>query len=287
MTSAVPSPVVAIYDALREMNASWSVDIGTPSGPGWIEGTDLRDASRGPLRELLERIGARAKTADRKTIAASFALRYGWSSAMAIAPYLRSACIPDVALENVAFKFRESAFYEKTAIHDARGTVVAGDPRAAHPSMHTVSDGHALLRALRDALAAQSGPVVDALHAWSGFARRATWGMLTSSWASHFTGLAEDRDDQRPVAPQLDELFAGDDIIAEMRPAMRAVDYKGVVQLYQRRASCCRYYLLPEGDLCASCPLVPDDERLIRNRHWMKTQLERRAAASNASTTSH
>jgi hypothetical protein len=103
--------------------------------------------------------------------------------------------------------------------------------------------------------------------------------MLTSSWASHFTGLAENRNDQRPLVPELDELFAGDDVVAAMRPMMHAVEYGGMVHLYQRRASCCRFYLLPEGDLCASCPLVSDEERLTRNRDWMKEQLERTRVA--------
>lgn len=45
-------------------------------------------------------------------------------------------------------------------------------------------------------------------------------------------------------------------------------------------ASCCRYHLLPQGDLCASCPLVPQERRLELNLEWMKTQLERRAKAA-------
>jgi len=53
------SPIAEIYDALRACNASWSVDIGRPSGPGWIAGADLRDALAGPFNELLLRIGSR------------------------------------------------------------------------------------------------------------------------------------------------------------------------------------------------------------------------------------
>jgi len=48
--------------------------------------------------------------------------------------------------------------------------------------------------------------------------------------------------------------------------------------LYQRHASCCRYYLLPQGQLCASCPLVSQEERLERNAEWMQKQLDREAA---------
>jgi ferric iron reductase protein FhuF len=271
------SPVVEIYDALRTLDASWAVEIVTPTGEGWVAGEDLRDSSAGPFNELLQRIGERAKTKDRRTVAASFALRYGWASAMAIAPFLRYRCVPDVSLANVSFKFRESTFFECTAMYEPRGIVVEGDPRGTHPSMMTVSSEQELLRALRTTLVSQSTPVVDALYRWSGFARKGTWGMLTSSWASQFTGLCEDRNDHRSMAPLLEGLFEGKDVVARMQPTMHAVTCDGATHLYQRRASCCRYYLIAGGELCASCPLVSDEDRAVRNLEWMKTQLERQA----------
>jgi hypothetical protein len=56
------SPIGEIYDALRALNASWSVDVGRPSGSGWIAGTELRVASTGPFNELLLRIGEHLRT---------------------------------------------------------------------------------------------------------------------------------------------------------------------------------------------------------------------------------
>jgi ferric iron reductase protein FhuF len=155
--------------------------------------------------------------------------------------------------------------------------MVADAPAARHPSITTVADPHALLRALRAALVNQAMPVVETLHAWSGFAPKGTWGMLTSSWAAQFTGLlvGQEARDQRIVLPTIEAFFAGTDVVARMRPLMHAVSYRDVTHLYQRRASCCRYYLLPQGDLCASCPLVSHEERLARNLAWMQQQLER------------
>ena len=162
MSVAAASPVAEIVDALRSSKATWAPAIMTPVGPGWIAGTDLRIATGGPFNAILERIGERARTQDRRTVAASFALRYGWASAMAIAPYLHFRCVPDVSLDNVSFKFRESTFLEQTAIYEARGTVVASDDRAAHSMMSTVPDEAALLRTLRATLVSQCEPVVDA-----------------------------------------------------------------------------------------------------------------------------
>lgn len=273
----MPSPIEDAFDALRRLNASWNVEVAKPAGAGWLQGAELLDAEHGPFNELLLRIGERAKTGDRRTIAASFALRFGWASAMAIAPYLRHDCVPDIELGNVAFKFRESTFFERTAIYEPRGTVAQGDHRAPHPSLQTVMDREALLMKLRQSLAGQAAPVVEALYRWSGFARRGTWGMLTSSWASQFTGLCDTPDDQFGMLPIIERFFRGDDDVAVMQPRMHPVSYGSAIHLYQRRASCCRYYLLPQGDLCASCPLVPHEKRLQLNLEWMKTQVERRA----------
>lgn len=274
MNGRNPSPIVGIYEALRPLDASWRVELGRPVGPGWIEGADLRDASSGPFNELLLRIGVRANTADRRTIAASFAVRYGWASAMAIAPYLRHGCVPDIALENVAFKFKESTFLECTAIHEARGFMIEAASGAGHPTIDAVDSQHALLRSLRAALMDQAWPVVEALHAWAGFSRRGTWGMLTSSWVAHFTGFFDGKD-QRELLPLIEQFFEGDDIVALMQPRLHAVTYRDVTHLYQRRASCCRWYLLPQGELCTSCPLVSQEDRLERNLAWMERQIDR------------
>lgn len=279
MTTHDVPPIASVYEALRAENAAWNVTIEQPSGPGWISGEEMKDPHAGPFNELLERIGERSQSTDKLTTAASFSLRFGWASAMAIAPYLRFQCVPDISLGNVSFKFGPGTFFERTAMYVPRGVVVQNDPRSSHASMTTVPDAHTLLKTLRDALTAQSAPVVDALHRWSGFAHRGTWGMLTSSWASQFTAYCDNPHDQRDVAPQLDALFAGNDVVAEMRPAMRTVSYGGETHLYQRRASCCRFYLLPTGNLCASCPLVSDEERTRRNIVWMQTQAERKLQA--------
>ena len=261
MSEADRSPVAKIYARLRALHAGWGVELGRPAGAGWISGDEFRDARSGPFRALLECIGARSQTDDRRTIAGSFALHFGWTSAMAIAPFLRFRCVPDCSLGNIAIRFNQSAYVDGTAVYEARGTVVADDPCAHHPSMRTAPDDRALLRALRDALVAQSAPVVAAVFDWSAFAERAIWGVLTSLWASHFIALWLAHDDQQPLARVLDEFFSGDDVVAEMRPGVTAVESGRRVHLHVRRASCCRFYLVPAGGLCASCPLVSENER--------------------------
>ena len=115
---------------------------------------------------------------------------------------------------------------------------------------------------LVDWMADQAGrpPVVEAVYDWSSFGERAIWGVLTSLWASHFVALWPAHDDQGPLARMLDDFYAGDDVVAEMRPVITAVESGRRVHLHVRRASCCRFYLVPAGGLCASCPLGSDAE---------------------------
>lgn len=79
--------VEASIKELQTIDPKWRIDIGLPTdSPEWIRGSDLRCAAAGPFHSLLERIGERLLISDRRTIAASFALRFGWSSSVAIAP---------------------------------------------------------------------------------------------------------------------------------------------------------------------------------------------------------
>jgi ferric iron reductase protein FhuF len=54
-----------------------------------------------------------------------------------------------------------------------------------------------------------------------------------------------------------------------MRPRFYAVSSGARAQACHRRASCCIYYRLPQGSLCASCPLLPFDESVARQRRAM------------------
>ena len=128
------SPIIIVYQALQAMQPRWYVEIGRPRGPGWMTGTDLQMASAGPLHALLLRIGDRLHTADRRTIAAAFALRYGWSAGMAIAPYMLRHCVPTISLDNVSFKFHDNTLFERVALHRPTGVMLHQGGEVSTPS---------------------------------------------------------------------------------------------------------------------------------------------------------
>ena len=163
--SQAPSPMIAMYQALRARYPKWYVEMGRPHGPGWIPGSALLTAAEGPFQALLARIGERLQTADRRTIAASFALRYGWSSGVAMAPYLLYSCVPKITPDNVSFTFNENGSFERAALHHPEGVMLPQHGVAPHPSMQWLSSPQVLFEWLRTSLVQQAQPVVDALSA--------------------------------------------------------------------------------------------------------------------------
>ena len=101
-------------------------------------GNRFTDGQRRPIQRLLSHIGDRLHTADRRTIAAAFALRYGWSAGMAIAPYMLRDCVPTITLDNVSFKFRDNTLFERVALHHPTGVMLHQEGGGAAPS-HTVA----------------------------------------------------------------------------------------------------------------------------------------------------
>ena len=269
------SPIAVVYQELRAIQANWHVEIGHPSGTGWIDGTDFYTSREGPFHELLTRIGAGLQTSDRMTVAASFALRYGWSSGIAIAPFILCQCVPNIALDNVSFKFHDNTTFERMALHRPEGVILEREGLSGHAGVQVLPDHNALVARLRTSLVEQAQPIVEALYDWSHFSVRGIWGMITSSWSSQCMNVCQVLSEQQHGLPYARQLFEGSDIVAQMQPRFYPVTHRGVTHVYHRRASCCRYYKLPSGDLCASCPLVGDEERLKRNRDYMAHLLAR------------
>jgi hypothetical protein len=161
-------------------------------------------------------------------------------------------------------------------VHVIRGPVLLSDPNRRHPSVRSTEDPDQLLRILCHELVAQTSPVVEALFEYSGFVRHATWGPIISSWAALFVNVFDQLSTQPEALPLLEAFFKGNDDVARMQPRFHTVTLGNVTHLYQRRASCCRYYFLPQGSLCASCPLASQEDRVRMNREWMQKRLEKK-----------
>jgi ferric iron reductase protein FhuF len=266
--------LVRIYNELRLLHPDWYVEFGRRSGNGWIPGDALLRPNVPPFSNLLARIGERLMTTDRKVIAASFALRFGWSAAAAVAPYLLKQCVPDLSLDNVSLRFSMHTFFEKLSLHDSDAVVLDDSSR---DNAGESGPGPALQAALRNTLVAQATPVVSALHEWSQFSARAIWGQIASSWGAQFTAILGHLDRHAEALEQARTFFDTPGFIRGMSPRFYPVMHCNVSRIYHRRASCCLYFRLPTGNYCASCPLIPQAESVRRNKEWIEKTVARTA----------
>jgi hypothetical protein len=274
------SPIALVFKNLRRLHPNWYAEFGIRSGNGWLSGLSLLNPEDAPYRDLLDRIGARLHTPVRKIIAASFALRFGWASGVAIAPFLLYQCVPDVSLENIFLKFSDETFFERVSLDEARGVAlcegklkaVSGveTPNTIFDVNATAIDNPELTSHLRAALIEQAEPVIDALYDWSRFSKRALWGQIASSWGSQFTAVLGHLNGHLESMERARAFFDVPGFIRGMSPAFHAVSHLNKTRIYQRRASCCLYFRLPNTHYCASCPLVSQSERVKRNKEWME-----------------
>ena len=60
--------------------------------------------------------------------------------------------------------------------------------------------------------------------------------------------------------------------IARAAPELYDVRSDDLVCTCQRRSACCLYFKSPGRNFCASCPILPKEERLERNLVWVRSQ---------------
>jgi hypothetical protein len=251
------SPIVTAFRKLQAMDSKWSAEVGRRTGDRWIRGDELRQAEGGGFYEFLLHLGRKIHTSDRRNIAASFALRFGWSSVVAIAPYVIHGCVPRVTLDNISFRFSESCLFEKAALHHAEGASC---------------DAGTLLLFLRKNLVEQARPIVETLHRWSGFSVKGLWGMITPGWGSQCINVCGATGDRSAGVELARRLCAGTDVVARMQAEFFPIVHEGTTHYFSRRASCCRYYLQPNAEYCASCPLESHEVRIRKNTEWLKSR---------------
>ena len=272
MQTMKPTSATFVIEELGAIEPGWSVEIGRPNGKQWVSGEDLKDAGTDPFQDVLQRLGGTLGTNDRRTISASFAMRFGWSAGTAIAASVIHGWVPDIRLENISLRFGgRNTMFERLALHRAQGTFFEG---AESKDESKDASRDALLRVLRDTLFEQAAPVVEALRLWSHFPPRATWGMISSSWGAQCSNVFARLGDQCSGAELARALFRGNDVIAQSQPRFYPVTYNTFTRMYYRSSSCCRYYLLPDKQHCAQCPLIEEDHRVRRNVEWLRKSLE-------------
>ncbi len=240
-----------LRDSVAPFAGALRIELDPAERAGWIGQDHLADPDTGPLADLHGRLVAAGFGATRRAAAASLLLRYGWAAGFQIAAWLRHGAV--VHLDRFALNFSPSTLVEGVWAQEARveWPVDAAAGRAA------------LLASLR----AFSEPLVESQHRWSRFSRHALWSMIVSSWAGQFTAIGG-RLGRADAADEARLVFGHDAEITRAIPQLYTVTSGARSRDCQIRAACCLYYKGPARHFCVSCPIIPKDERLMRNRDF-------------------
>jgi hypothetical protein len=197
-------------------------------------------------------------------------LRLGWAGGFAIGAYLACRRVPIV--RDYAVSFSPTMLLQSIWIRDALFVGLGDDPLAGGPEWIETIGASDLRRRLLESLVVFTDPLVTTQHAWSGFSRHALWAMVTSSWAEQFANVARQIGDEPRGVREARAIF---ELVPELNraaPLLYAVHGGQTVQTCQRRSACCLYFKSSIRYFCASCPIIPEAERLERNRAWVARQ---------------
>jgi hypothetical protein len=233
----------------------------------WVSAASLSAPEVDPLASLLQRFGSADFKFNRRAAAASLMLRYGWSAGFAITAYLAQSRVPFV--RDYALWFSPRTLVRWLLVRDVTFVGCSGDPLARGPGWLEIVSSDRLLWRLLESLIMLTEPIIAAQHAWSGFSRHALWAMATSSWASQFASTGRQLGDEAAAVRQARAMFKLTSEISRAAPELYEVSGAGRVRTFQKMRACCLHFKKSDRSFCANCPIIPEAERLERNRDWL------------------
>ncbi len=238
----------------------------------WMSHSELCHPEVGFYAALLQALMTGSSIASRRFAAASFLLRYGWSSGAMIAPLLMDRPIPWYTAEEAALCFADNTLFQAICLGSDHFIIDQKHAYSAHPHCALVySDKDVAIRWIADQLLCQAQPIVEALHRWSGFSHKALWAMVSSSWIGQLLNVSKTL--QRPaerLRRYLTVFYEHWQPLTDALPRCYFIREQDKTHFFHVRASCCLYFKGKERHFCASCPVLPEDERIKRNRQWIE-----------------
>lgn len=220
---------------------------------GWIDRAALLDPDEGPLSDLIERLIAAGFGANRRAVSASLLLRQGWAAGPIIAAHLVAGRV--LRIEDFSLRFSGATLVESVWIRQAD----AWQP----------STTRGLRAGTLKSLLLFSEPLLDSQSAWSGYSRHALWSMLASSWLAQFAAIGERLGRRRQAVHEARVMLGNHSELARALPDTYEMACGKRSEFCQVLKACCLSYKGYRHSFCASCPLVPNQERFLRNREWV------------------
>jgi hypothetical protein len=236
----------------------------------WLSGHELCEPQADPLASLTQRFGSAGVKFNRRAAAGALMLRFGWSGGFAIASYLVQSRVP--IIRDYALCFSPQTLLRWLCIRDAGFVGHSDDVLAGSRDWLESLQSEPLLRRLLESLISLTEPVITAQHVWSGFSRHALWAMATSSWASRFASIGRQLGDETNAVGRARAMLNLDPEIQRAAPDLYEVSSNGIGRTFQKMRACCLYFKNSNRRFCANCPIIPEAERLERNRAWLAAQ---------------
>jgi hypothetical protein len=236
----------------------------------WLSGDELCKPDADPLASLTQRFGSAGFKFNRRAAAGALMLRFGWGAGFAISSYLLQSRIPVV--RDYAMCFSPRTLLRWLCIRDAMFVGRSDDVLAGSRDWLESLPSGDLLRRLLESLITFTEPVIAAQHVWSGFSRHALWAMATSSWASQFASIGRQLGDEASAIDTVRAMFSLDPEIKRAAPDLYEVSGDGIRRTFQKMRACCLHFKNSNRRFCANCPIIPEAERLERNRAWLVAQ---------------
>lgn len=270
-TRSEARPLAQTLERVGELNEYLNVRLGAPSGEGWVPASELAYEDSPHLDPFLERVGAEHETEDRSVMASFFFGYYNWQvAAPAIISYLTESRVPDVSATNLALHVNEAGRVDDLAVLEEKFAALPDDPASKRPGATVVDDGDALRRYFLDRLIeGHLAPLVELLRTRTPLGRRALWAAVADRCASTVIWLTRQLG-KEDLCPGEVEALVGEPPL-EGKTGVMYVEHAGRTEMFLRRGSCCFYYKLAR-EHCATCPLLPLEERERRLREHLARQ---------------
>jgi hypothetical protein len=270
LAAGEPRPVLAdTLSAIKGLDLKIEF-VSEPHDPAakWVDAAGLASLGHGHLANMLALYESNGYVPNPRVGASVLMLRFGWVGGFAIAPYLTRARVPFLRDYGLCFPPYPGPGTRVLWVRDAGFVGRPDDPLAGTPEWIESVGEDDLRRHLLESLIATTEPLVAALYGWSHRARQALWAMAASSWAAQFLTVARALGDEERGVREARAMFALADVpeLARAAPILYELRSGDTCRYFQRWGSCCLYFKVTERRFCMACPIVPDAERMERQR---------------------
>ena len=269
--SADRTPLADTAATVDTLNSWLHVRMGWPDdAAGWTCCADVDAGFLAAWENRIEGYVARTYGRSHPLTVSGFAL--DWYAAMAGlvggACFRQARRVPHLSRPALAFRRHPDEEYpDGVALLDPRFWCLPGDPHANHPEATVVDDEDALAAVLRAEVRTHAD---DFFTAYAGRARLPRRHKLAAFFDGLDTGVWYGGNPQVGAAEEVLRLAAtvlpgGTAEFGERSSIHLLTNRQGRTHLSRRRAGCCYYYKVDDGQqACSTCPRVDDEARAAR-----------------------